>query len=216
MERVLSTPRFDSYRKNGETPEEAFCKYLWNARLCESLYPSLHFLEVAFRNAVHAEISKSCGDCQWLLSRHRFLDVKERDKITNAEEGLRIRKQPITEPYLISELGFGFWTSLLDARYDVLWHQIIIGVFPHMLKSIRTRKTASRLMNEVRRLRNAALHHHSIWHWGDLREQHENIHTLLGYICTSIALMAKRVDRFKTTHSGTHTQFASVLNNLPS
>jgi hypothetical protein len=49
-----------------------------------------------------------------------------------------------------------------------MWPKIIVRVFPHMPRTQRTRKEASKHMNTVRKLRNAALHHHSIWHWHDL------------------------------------------------
>lgn len=215
MERVISGPRMDSYRMNGESPEVAFCKYLWNAKLCESLYPSLQFLEVAYRNAVHSEIAKEYGS-EWLLNRHHLLvGDREREKIKEAEGNLVTRGKAVTEAYLVSELGFGFWTSLLDKRYYLVWHRIISGVFPHMPKAIRKREEISPPINRIRKLRNAALHHHSIWHWGDLREHHDDIHTVLEYICASTSLMAKRVDRFKTIHSGGHTQFLPVIANLP-
>jgi hypothetical protein len=214
LERVISVPRLDSYRRNGEDPKLTLCKYLWNVKLCESLYVPMQFLEVAFRNAAHWEIAKRCGTPDWLSNRHQFLHVDERRQIDEAEGALRAHGKTPTEPYLVSELRFGFWTSLLDARYDQLWPRIIAGVFPHMPRTIRTRREVSRLANRVRKLRNAALHHHSIWHWHDLREQHENIYTLLDYICASTARLARTTDRFKTVHSGSFTQFSTLVDSF--
>ena len=107
----------------------------------------------------------------------------------------------MTENFLVSEMKFGFWTSLLNSRYDRLWPKIIGEVFPNMPKTSRTRGDASILMNEVRKLRNAALHHHSIWHWNDLKDRHSKMKLLIGYICTPSAATAKQIDRFPAVHS---------------
>jgi hypothetical protein len=102
----------------------------------------------------------------------------------------------VTEDYLVAEMKFGFWTSLLNSSYDRLWPKIIAGVFPHMPRTMRSRSDASILMNEVRKLGNAALHHHSIWHWGDLKDRHAKMRQLIEYICKSSAAIANEVDRF--------------------
>jgi hypothetical protein len=54
-------------------------------------------------------------------------------------------------------------------------------------------------MSAARKLRNAAFHHHSIWHWKDLKIQHQEIRNLIKWICPSIDEMAFRVDRFPKT-----------------
>ena len=138
----------------------------------------------------------------------------EKAAIQSAKADLSQRAKVVTEDFLIAELRFGFWTSLLDARYDKLWHKIVIDVFPHMPKTMRTRGDASKLMHTVRRLRNAALHHHSIWHWGDLQQQHLQMNLLISYICDSVAKMAKQMDRFPSVYSGGFKQFASAAANI--
>ena len=198
LERSLSKPRLEAYR-NGGTNHEALCRYFWNTAICESLYPSFQILEVAFRNATHIEIGKTTPE--WLISDARFLYDSERESIEAAKKSIADRRCPLTEPLLVAEMKFGFWTSLLDSRYETLWHKIIKGVFPSMPKVNRTRPEASAMMNKVRRLRNAALHHHSIWHWNDLREQHQMMHELIGWICPSAEKMAKVTDRFPSVYS---------------
>ena len=120
---------------------------------------------------------------------------------TGSKQAIHKRCGGCPEPRLVAEMSFGFWTSLLDSRYETLWHKIIGDVFPHMPRTIRTRGEASRRMNAVRKLRNAAFHHHSIWHWKDLKQQHEEIQTLTGWVCESIAVISKRVDRFPAVFS---------------
>jgi hypothetical protein len=199
LERVLSKPRLSSYGQTG-TLEDALCRYLWNTAICESLYPSFQILEVGFRNAIHREISSQIPDPKWLTN-EKILYSDELEAIRSAKNDVLKRSKPFTEDILIAELRFGFWTSLLDSRYETMWHKIIVGVFPHMPRNVRTRREASKLMHTVRRLRNAALHHHSIWHWRDLQDQHKETHLLIGYICGSIAKMAKNMDRFPQIYS---------------
>ena len=49
----ISSPRLSKYRSGDESDFEVIAKYVWNIALCEALYPALHTLEVALRNAVH-------------------------------------------------------------------------------------------------------------------------------------------------------------------
>ncbi len=209
FERMVSKPRLDSYKETGGTEHDALCRYLWNIALCESLYPSFQILEVGFRNAVHSEIAKHADDPEW-LTKALFLWETEKDAVKKAKASLRERNRQVTEPLLVAEMNFGFWTSLLDARYEIMWHKIIAKVFPHMPKTMRTRGDASKLMNPVRKLRNAALHHHSIWHWRDLKEQHAQMHLLIGYLCDSMSKMAKQIDRFPEICRNGDKQFSAV------
>jgi hypothetical protein len=179
LERALSVPRLDSYRVGRGDEHDTLCRYLWNTALCESLYPVLQILEVSFRNAVHAEIACSPAGPAWVKDESGFLGSHEKRRIAEAKNSLSVKGTPITEPSLVAELNFGFWTCLLHSRYERVWSRIIGGVFPHMPARIRTRQEAAERMGAVRKLRNAALHHHSIWDLGNLVKQHQNIHALV-------------------------------------
>lgn len=196
LERVLSKQRFDSYKKPGHTEHESFSLYVWNTMLCESLYAPFQILEVGARNAIHSEIAVAIKQPEWLNIEHGFLHEDEKEAIKEAKQALAKRRSPCGEPELVAEMSFGFWTSLIDSRYETLWHKIIIGVFPHMPKHIRTRGEISKRMNAARKIRNAAFHHHSIWHWKDLKDQHFELRNLIRWICPSIDEMAFRIDRF--------------------
>jgi len=79
-----------------------------------------------------------------------------------------------------------------------------------MPRKIRTRGEASKLMNVVRRLRNAALHHHSIWHWADLKAQHAQMQTGIDSISKSISDMCTRTDRFPAIYAAGAVQFVAT------
>jgi len=201
LERSISPPRLKGYKMQGGSEEDALAKCLWNTMLCESLYPGFQILEVAFRNSVHAEISRALADTGWLSKEHPVFYKGELEAIRKAKESVGLKGRPLTEDILIAEMKFGFWTSLLDSRYETLWHKIIAGVFPHIPKTIRTRGDVSKMMNAVRHMRNSALHHHSIWHWKDLKDQHNQMRLLISYICKASDAIAAQLDRFPSVHA---------------
>jgi hypothetical protein len=104
---VLSSERFESYRKHGDTDEHALARVSWNAALSEAIYPCLQALEVAYRNRLHQSISTACGDSDWILN-PSFLKPGEIDMIDAAKDDLRLRHRPLTSGCLIAELKFGF------------------------------------------------------------------------------------------------------------
>lgn len=210
IERTISVPRFDSYRQQGGDDCEALSKYLWNIALCESLYPVLHLVEVSYRNAVHSAICESPVGPNWLINESGALYSGELEKIKEAKEALAKRQKMQTEAYLVAELSFGFWNSLLDSRYELLWRKIIKDVFPNTPRSTRTRGDLSAVMSGIRNLRNSALHHHSIWHWADLKNKHASIYDVLGWICDSSTAAARAIDRFPSVYEAGAEGYASA------
>jgi hypothetical protein len=213
LKKSLSIRRFSGYCGKG-SDLDAFAKYLWNIHLCESLCPCFQLLKVAFRNKVHCQIGLAIKDPNWILNEHGIIYEKGREAIKGAKESLEKDGAIITEDLLVSEMKFGFWTSLLNSQYDRLWPKIIAEVFPNMPKTIRTRGNVSVLMNGVRKLRNAALHHHSIWHWDDLKERHNQIRALIGYICFSSSITADEIDRFPTVQSNGNGECQKIASKI--
>ena len=85
LERVLSKDRFDSYKTNSRSNDQALKLYVWNTLLCESLYPSSQILEVGIRNAIHLEISKVIKDPNWLNSEPAIFYKDELESIKQAK-----------------------------------------------------------------------------------------------------------------------------------
>jgi Abi-like protein len=193
---LLSRDRFEACRYRGEDDECTLRRVIWNTALSEALYSPLQGLEVAVRNSIHIAISDLFGGPDWILKPGSYLRKSEREMMEDAIDHLNNWRRPITPGFMISELKFGFWTSLFDVHYDKLWHKIIKMVFPAMPTAIRTRKETSRRINSVRHLRNAVSHHHSIWHWRDLKDRHSEIYLLLDWIEPEFASFIRRQDRF--------------------
>lgn len=193
--RAVSCTRFAAFQKE-DSYKLGLARYLWNLALSEALYPSFHTLEVGFRNAAHREIGIWLAEPEWLSQTQSFLSPKELSKINSARTVLQQRRKDQTEARLVAELSFGFWTSMLDSRYDQIWPKIIVGVFPNIPKRIRTRQAISSMMHPIRRLRNLTFHHHAIWDRDDLASTHQNTLNLVGWLSVPLSLPLARIDRF--------------------
>lgn len=179
--------------------------YLWNMRLSESLYQSLCFLEITFRNALVGAIIKVFGLTEWPLE-YELLADKEVSKVIKVIFELEKHKKEVTSDEIIAELTFGFWTSLLDKRYEqVLWPKIITKTFPFMPRETRTRKTLSKRFNRIRLLRNRVFHYEPIWHWKDLKQQYGELVEALMWLEPKASELLKQECRF-----------LKVYNNPPS
>lgn len=205
IEKVLSNQRLASYRR---TPDEelgqVLARYQYNVLLCESLYPTLHYLEVCLRNAIHDTLSTSYGTRWFRIERN--LRREEIAKIAEATESLRKQGKDDNDPgRVIAELRFGFWTSLLDLYYEKVWHQggRLRSVFPHISNELRTRKNFSTRLNQIRRLRNRVFHYEPIWHWRDLADQHSQALEALAWLSKDARVVAESACRFKSVYGTT-------------
>lgn len=209
----VSARRFSAFQKT-EGSLEGLANYLWNIALCEALYPVFHTLEVGLRNAIHREIGSAIGESDWLLKRHGFLKEKEIPSIFSAENSLQKHGKPVDEPRLVAELSFGFWTSLMDSRYDQLWPKFGDRALPHMPRNIRTRKKLSAMIHPIRKLRNLAFHHHAIWDRTDLWSTYTAANTIIGWISTPLLLSLARIDRFPSVFDAGVKPYLNHAKNL--
>lgn len=203
--RSLSAERFRQYRLTAVDDGEALGRYVWNTRLSEALYPAVHCLEVAFRNAVHAAgAARFPGGAwrdlpSWIDRQEPVLFPDEVAAVEGAKARVRKQHRALEPGRVIAELNFGFWTALLDVRYEqtqTLWPHLLASVFPHLERRRRTRRTVSARFNRIRILRNRISHHEPIWHWTDLSAQHAQMVEALGWISPSLVSVLSRIDRF--------------------
>jgi hypothetical protein len=78
----------------------------------------LHALEVALRNNIHEAASRRYSTPNWLTQQPSVLHPPEQDQVTVALGRLQRSAKPTTIGRIVAELNFGFWTSLLDRRYE--------------------------------------------------------------------------------------------------
>lgn len=210
---ALSEERFEAYRPTNGSDSDVICHYLWNLSLSESLICMLQTLEVVFRNTLHKSVGKALNSSEWILNGPQFLGQTEKLAIEKAKEDLIKQNKDVTEARMVAELHFGFWTSLADSRYDRLWPKIIKNAFPQMPNSIRTRGEISIRVNRVRKLRNAVFHHHSIWHWKNLNQQYLDGYTIIDWISSETAQIAKSIDRFPQILNSNPNEFKKRIPN---
>lgn len=165
--------------------------------LSESLYPSVQLLEIALRNTIHRAASQHFGRESWFDVHDVLQHNHERDAIQKAKIALTQQNKPHEAARIVAEVSFGFWTSLLDRRYEqTLWPKLLKPAFPYMPRALRTRKELSKRFHTVRQLRNRVFHHEPIWYWRDLTEQHWQILEALAWIEPAAHDLVRAMDRF--------------------
>ena len=205
---VISVDRFQGYERAGGGLLDALARYSWNSHLGASLYSTLLHLEVAFRNRLHDAIASRYPtgpwrdvDC-WLGRIPPVLAPSELTQVQVATSRLRRSGKRIAPGSLVAELTFGFWTNLLDVRYErhqVFWPPLLEKAFPHLPAVHRTRRVVARRFNLLRRLRNRVFHYEPIWHWHDLPNQHEMLLEAIGWLSPELLRLASATDRFPVT-----------------
>jgi len=176
IKRALSVERFESHRKTAlETDELVFSRYQWNALICEHFYAPLRILEVVLRNSFNQAYAERAKDPNWLTIVPQWLQPSGKEDVTKAHNFLLERRRPISQARVVQEMSFGFWTSLLNSKYETLFHAVGASVFPGMPKSRRTRAEASARFEAIRALRNRIFHFRRIWNRADLERDYNEI-----------------------------------------
>ncbi len=207
LTRTVSAKRINSYRQPSDTPIDTLGRYMWNVELCASLYAPLQNLEIAFRNHLHNAISKHEGTPDWFWESPCILTYREKNQFDNTIDSLRRIGGRIDADRVVAELTFGFWTSLLDRRYErILWPSLLKTTFPHIPRALRTRQDVSKRFNSIRKLRNRVFHHEPVWKRLDLKQDHDDIIDTIGWICPVLQRVTLCTDRFPTVHSKAYNQ----------
>lgn len=180
---------------------DAIARYGWNVMLAESLYPTLQTLEVALRNTIHQAACRAYHSDMWFDGEKSPLHEYALETIGGAKAALMRWKKPLEADRIVAELNFGFWTSLLNSRYDhVLWPKLLKPAFPYLPAYARTRRILSGRFNDIRKLRNRVFHHERIIHLQELPRVHAEIIEAIGWINPTLKTFACEVDRFPHVH----------------
>ena len=165
VERIISKERLEPYlKRHNNDLEKALNHYKINILISQSFYPVLAILEVGLRNSINYQLTRKFNDENW-FDNIEYIKIASKfhtDRITNARANILSEKKAITAGRIISELSFGFWTSLFDLKFErTLWKNLRLA-FPNCPKEIRKRKTMSSKFNGIRKLRNRIFHHEAI------------------------------------------------------
>ena len=212
LQEGISRDRLAPYLDGTPSSLEGLALYAWNVTLCESLYPSLNFIEIALRNAIHYAACRSFGDEYWFLTR---LSGKEKAIAHGVNKNLKKHKHTPSAGDIVSHLWFGFWVKLLSNSYEgMLWPQLLKPVFPHMQRRQRTVKNLHTQLEDIRLFRNRVFHYEPIWHLPDLPEQHRLILETIGWISPAMLEMTLLLDRFDSVYTRGSQPYAAELERI--
>jgi hypothetical protein len=168
IQTTITEVRFRRYlRRTRDDGRIALELYRWNSFLAHSLYWPIQTLEVASRNSISNVLTYRFGR-DWHTSEkfRRQLSAEDANKLNETIERQcrerKIRNPPVDA--VVADLPFGFWTSMLTARYAVplIWQKNLSVAFPHMPAALPL-KSVLRPMEDVRILRNRIAHHEPIF-----------------------------------------------------
>ncbi len=168
-----------------DNQDKAILHYKSNILVSEAFYPLLSILEIGLRNSIDYQLTVRFKDKNW-FENHEFIKIVSRfqiDRISDARSNILSEKKEITYGRQITELSFGFWTSLFDTKFEMtLWKTLRLA-FPNGPKQIRKRRTMSSKFNSVRKLRNRIFHHEAItWNLDVLLEYKKEILEALNWL----------------------------------
>lgn len=187
MEATLTAKRLSRYTQAaGHFGVEPLELYLWNIDLSKELYLCMNFLEVALRNKLAAFLDWKYGP-DWAYSETLLRQLKSgKDQLNNAKQ--RQQKErgeyPAPTDAIVADLSFGFWVGLVTRKHKVpfVWRSSgnLTRIFPNE-PSLQL-QDASRMLEELRVLRNRIAHHEPIFHM-PLASRWKDAVFLTGAIC---------------------------------
>lgn len=165
IERIISKERLEPYLKYHDNDFKlAIEHYKANIEISEAFYPLLSILEIGLRNNIDYQLFRLFNDSYW-FEHPDFIKMVTKfqiDKVTEARNNVLREKKNVTSGRILSELAFGFWTSLFDSKFERdLWKNMRLA-FPNCPKRLRQRKSMSSKFNGIRKLRNRIFHHEAI------------------------------------------------------
>jgi Abi-like protein len=187
IQTTLSPIRFNRYLTacRGDARKALFL-YRWNSFLSQSLYWPSQTLEVAVRNSISRVLADRYGSA-WHRSGKFFRQLGREDQAKLQETHDRQQRERDTRnlsaDMIIADLPFGFWTSMLSARYEIplVWRNNLRVAFPYLTSGLTLRSVYAP-MDRIRILRNRIAHHEPIFA-RRLDFEHGEILKVIGWVC---------------------------------
>lgn len=179
IENIISLERLNPYLKRHDNDfAKAIHHYKANILISEAFYPLMAIIEIGLRNNVNEQLTRRFNTKCWYENPEfiKLVSSYQISRIEDARKSILINKKEITSGRIISELTFGFWTSLFDSKYDKsLWKNLRFS-FPNCPKHIIQRKTISGKFNGIRKFRNRLFHHEPIsWNYQAVHNYRDEI-----------------------------------------
>jgi hypothetical protein len=185
FEAAISTERFRRYLDWADTDgERAVALYTLNGQLSETLYISLHMLEVVLRDRIHAVAeAMTIGNraLSWYDRPEFQLGDRQLEQLKKAKADLAAERKSLSAGNLVATLTFGYWTAFLGKPYENLWQQGLHRIARKESGGNLRRKDFSTPLMRLRMLRNRIAHHEPILHW-DLPKHHASMIELISWL----------------------------------
>ena len=197
VEATLSPARLGRYLPAAQGDRQlALRLYIWNARLCESLYLPFQFAEVAARNAIHKPVGKRFGTT-WYTD-PKFINIlsdRMKGELNDTVRGeKKKRKLALNQDHIIAGLSFGFWVALMTSSYDNhLWLNGTKSSFQYASK-LDDREAIYDRLDKMRKFRNDIAHHIAIFDRSP-QTQLQNAQYITGLICKDTLWLSKELSR---------------------
>jgi hypothetical protein len=197
LKRTLSAERLLPYEAavNGDAVL-AIRLYESNTLLAEALYGVLQGLEVALRNTIHAQLTADIGRPAWYDTFK--LEPEQAGILRKAKEILSKEGKALDPGRVVAELSFGFWTGLTGPKYDALWRDHLVKIFPS--RPLQRSEVQIRL-NTIRKLRNRIAHHEPIVFSGQLRKYANQIFDTIAWISPMTARWVRSNSSFEQRYA---------------
>lgn len=195
LEKLFSEKRLSTYYNMFPSgKEKAIEYYMLNTQVAESFYPLLSNLEIILRNSIYTSFCKHFKSDDWFsgLTQPELLD-----QVNIAKRKILAVNNQIKSDKLVSELTFGFWTTLFNKQYAKYFWKPLMYAFPLLDAHNKRRDKISFKLNQVRKFRNRIFHYEPICN--DLTAlvvNHKNILEILNWINADIENWTKQIDRF--------------------
>ena len=115
LERTVSTPRLDTYRRVTPDDAAAWALYRWNVELSAAWLPLMADTEVALRNGIHLQLSSLLGRPDWWASDRLALDDQTAENLADVvqKHQKKIAQGTVGAGKVVADLMFGTWVMLL-------------------------------------------------------------------------------------------------------
>ena len=162
--------------------------YIWNARICESLYFPTQVAEVTARNAISLPVRSRFQD-DW-YDNPKFLNLlpnRQREVLASTLKKERGKRHGnLNQDHVVAGLPFGFWVHLMTRSYDKqLWAKGVLSSFPNC--GNRKREDLYKMMDKLRNFRNDIAHHFAVFDRHP-QAQFQNALLITGFVCSETHL----------------------------
>lgn len=214
IRKTISRDRFEAYRRSGDLDDfDVLARYLWNAMLCEALYPAMQAFEVALRNRLYTGIASvypaAEADCEdvtcWLDFKAPIIHPNEVHRIPDAKSELKRQGKDFTVGRLVAELNLNFWRKLLHKPYGDratsargnFWPRLVPVVFPEVDRRFNNIARISSAVDEIYAMRNRMFHHEPIF--DGVLQKHGTLLRVIRWIEPQMEATVREFDRFPET-----------------